>query len=457
MRADELAEFTSELTLSDVPGPVRQVVKDHLLDTIGVSLACVGLPYMQILEQVAPSATTGARVLGSSATYPAAMAALLTGSLSHGNDYDDSYVEGIVHPTGPALAAALAMSGSCTGADLLAAVTAGVEVTCRVAQAVGPAMLANGVHPTSACGVLGATAAAGRAAGLSAGQLANALALAAGTAGGLHQSTIDGSWNKRVHGGLAARAAVTCCELARAGMTAPREILEDGAGPFRTFGVGDQDLRSVTADLGRRWEAAKTAIKVYPACQGVHPYVDCALALRDQVSADDVDSIELRIGRNVGLLLCEPPAERLCPSNGMSAKFSLPYTVAYALRHGRLTEAAFNWRESASPEVLALASRVRWEIDPAFDVGMAESGFVSVTTKASSTAAVHQPNSRGSWQNPLSTAEVRVKFTDNVAGQLGTARTSAVADLIEDIEAAPGLARLFDLCVIDAPATALAS
>jgi 2-methylcitrate dehydratase PrpD len=335
-------------------------------------------------------------------------------------------------------------------------VTAGVEVTCRVAQAVGPAMLATGVHPTSACGVLGATAAAGRAAGLTADELANALALAAGTAGGLHQSTIDGSWNKRVHGGLAARAAVTCCELAGAGMTASRDVLDDGAGPFRTFGVTDNDLHAVTADLGGRWEAAKTAIKVYPACQGVHPYVDCAIALHQQVKAADVRSIRLRIGRKVGLLLCEPRPERLHPSNGMSAKFSLPYTVAYALRYGRLTEAAFNWREPVSPEVFSLASQVSWEIDPSFDVGMAESGYVGITTKAGGSARVEQPNSRGSSQNPLTTAEVEVKFADNVAGRLGAARAAALASLVQGLESAPDLTELFDLCATDAPTAVLA-
>jgi 2-methylcitrate dehydratase PrpD len=457
VRADELAEFAAGLRVSDVPGPVRKVARDHILDTIGVSLACSGLPYMKTLERVSSPLAGAARVLGSATTYPAATAAFLTGSLSHGNDYDDSYVEGIVHPTGPALAAALAMSGKCTGADLLAAVVAGVEVTCRVAQAVGPAMLANGVHPTSACGVLGATAAAGRAAGLAADELANALALAAGTAGGLHQSTIDGSWNKRIHGGLAARAAVTCCELARAGMTAPRRVLEDGAWLFRTFGVADRDLRAVTADLGGRWEAAKTAIKVYPACQGVHPYVDCAITLHQQASTDDVQSIALRIGRKVGLLLCEPRAERLHPSNGMAAKFSLPYTVAYALRYGKLTEAAFDWRQPVSPAVLSLASRVTWEIDPHFDVGMAESGYVSVTTKAEGTTTAEQPNCRGSWQNPLGTAEVEAKFTDNVAGRLGAARAAALGTVVEDIESAPDLTELFDLGVIDAQSTVLVS
>jgi 2-methylcitrate dehydratase PrpD len=454
MRVDELAEFAAGLRADDIPRAVKLVVKDHMLDTIGVSLACAGLEYMRILERVSPPLPGGVRVLGSATTYPASTAALLTGCLSHGNDYDDSYSEGIVHPTAPALAAALAMSAACTGADLLAAVTAGTEVTCRVSQSVGPAMLRNGVHPTSACGVLGATAAAGRAAGLTASQLANALALAAGTAGGLHQSTIDGSWNKRVHAGLAAGAAVTCCELARAGMTAPRGVLEDGAGLFRTFGVTDKDLHRVTGDLGNRWEAAKTAIKVYPACQGVHPYVDCAISLREQVKADDVLSIMLRVGQTVGVRLCDPPAERMNPRNGMAAKFSLPYTVAYALRYGRLTEEAFDWDGSGAPEVLSLASRVTREVDPSYDEGVAKIGYVSITTQSGDIVTAEVPSCRGSWQNPLATADVRAKFADNVAARLGAARTAALADLIEDIESAPALAELFDLCVVGTAAEA---
>jgi 2-methylcitrate dehydratase PrpD len=134
----------------------------------------------------------------------------------------------------------------------------------------------------------------------------------------------------------------------------------------------------------------------------------------------------------------------------MSAKFSLPYTVAYALRYGQLTEAAFDWRQPPSPDVLSLAGRVTWEIDPHFDVGMAENGYVSVTATADGTVTAEQPNCRGSWRNPLGTAEVEVKFADNVAGRLGPARTAALAGLVEDIESVSDLTGLFDLCIIDA-------
>jgi 2-methylcitrate dehydratase PrpD len=463
VQTDSLAEFGATLELAAIPDDVKKAARDHILDTIGVSLACAGQPYMQILERSASSSDTraGSRVLGTSGTYRPQVAGLLNGSLSHGNDYDDSYIEGIAHPTGAVLAAASSVlaPGGISGADLLVAVVAGVEVTCRVARAVGPSLLAKGVHPTSACGVLGATVAAGRAARLDGATLSNALALAAATAGGLHQSTIDGSWNKRIHGGLAARAAIACCQLAQAGMAAPHDVLEQGRGFLRTFGVDDQSLASVAADLGSQWLADKVAIKVYPACQGVHPYVDCAIDIhrRGTVDIRDVRSIDVTIGREVGLLLCEPPAERRRPTNGMAAKFSLPYTVAYALRHGRLPEAAFDWSTPAEEEVLKLAARVDWTVDAEFDKGMAQRGHVAVTTEAGRRTVADIEFSRGTWQNPLSTPEVEEKFDDNAGRRLG-GRARTVIDLVSEIDRMASLDQLFNAAELDrsaplAPAT----
>jgi 2-methylcitrate dehydratase PrpD len=457
MLIDDFAAFGAGLRADGIPDEVKALACDHVLDTIGASLAAAGTHYADVLESGAASlgGDCASRVLGSARTYPAEVAALLNGSLSHGNDYDDSFIEGIVHPTGAVLAAALAMldhvdPGGSTSQDLIAAVVAGVEVTCRIARIVGPELVAHGVHPTSACGVLGATVAAGRAAGLTAEQLGNALALAAGTSGGMHQSTVDGSWNKWVHPGLAARAAVLCCELARAGMTAPRGGLEDDSSWLRTFGLPETSLAPAAIQLGSRWESTQVAIKVYPACQGVHPYVDCAIDLHEHSGLDpaDVHSINLRVGRKVGLLLCEPATERRHPSSGGSAKLSLPYTVAYALRHGLLPEEAFTWGDDAEESVLELARRVRWEVDEDFDRDMALRGLVTVTTSSGVQHSAEVEHCRGTWQNPATETEVEAKFLRNVESRLG-ARARVVIGLIRDIEALPSGATLFDACVVE--------
>src|SRR3546814_18662829 len=84
------------------------------------------------------------------------------------------------------------MAGA-SGADVLAAIVAGYEVTCRIGLAL-PAgdHYARGFHPTATCGAFGAAAAAGRVFGLSAEGIEAALGIA------LSQAIGRASWRERV-------------------------------------------------------------------------------------------------------------------------------------------------------------------------------------------------------------------------------------------------------------------
>ena len=76
-------------------------------------------------------------VFGDCARYTPAGAAFLNGALGHSLDFDDTHAAGSLHPGAPVIPAALAageMAGA-SGADVLAAIVAGYEVTCRIALA----------------------------------------------------------------------------------------------------------------------------------------------------------------------------------------------------------------------------------------------------------------------------------------------------------------------------------
>ena len=82
-------------------------------------------------------AAGNAGVFGDAARYTPAGAAFLNGALAHSLDFDDTHAAGSLHPGAPVIPAALAageMAGA-SGADVLAAIVAGYEVTCRVALA----------------------------------------------------------------------------------------------------------------------------------------------------------------------------------------------------------------------------------------------------------------------------------------------------------------------------------
>ena len=146
-------------------------------------------------------------VFGDAARYTPAGAALLNGALAHSLDFDDTHAAGSLHPGAPVIPAALAageMAGA-SGADVLAGIVAGYEVTCRVALAL-PAgeHYDRGFHPTATCGAFGAAAAAARVFGLSAEQVEGALGTVLSQCAGSLQFLANGAWTKRFQVGWAA-------------------------------------------------------------------------------------------------------------------------------------------------------------------------------------------------------------------------------------------------------------
>src|SRR5690606_29531471 len=79
-------------------------------------------------------------------------------------DFDDTHLATVIHPTAPVAPVALALAEhyGASGADLLLALALGIEVECRIGNAVSPGHYARGWHITATCGAFGAAAAAAK-------------------------------------------------------------------------------------------------------------------------------------------------------------------------------------------------------------------------------------------------------------------------------------------------------
>ena len=101
-------------------------------------------------------------------------------------DFDDTHPETIIHPAAPVAAPVLALAEArkLPGRDVLTAFILGVEVECRIGNAVSPRHYARGWHITSTCGIFGAAAACAKLLGLSADRIANAIGIAASQSAG---------------------------------------------------------------------------------------------------------------------------------------------------------------------------------------------------------------------------------------------------------------------------------
>src|SRR5213594_1110092 len=147
-----------------------------------------------------------ASVLGRREKVDMASAALLNGITSHTFDFDDTHLKTIIHPAGPVASAVLALAehmGS-SGREVIDALVLGIDVACRVGNAMYPDHYDRGWHITGSTGTLGAAAACARLLKLDVQKTAMALGIAASQPVGMREQF--GTMTKPFHPGGAARA-----------------------------------------------------------------------------------------------------------------------------------------------------------------------------------------------------------------------------------------------------------
>ena len=240
---ERIAAFTSSLAFEQIPDEVIEATKLHVLDVLGCGLAAHGLGVAgEGRATMAELGTGDATAIGLDTPLPAPHAAFANAMLCHGLDYDDTHSDSVCHITVVVVPAALAVAESLgrSGEDVLAAVTAGTEVVSRIGMAASGAFHARGFHPTSVCGVFGATAAAARLAGLDAETTTSALGLAGSMSSGLMAYLNDGTPTKPVHAGWAAQAGVLAAQLAAHGAAGPAGVLDGRFGIFHAFVDDDE-------------------------------------------------------------------------------------------------------------------------------------------------------------------------------------------------------------------------
>ena len=160
--------------------------------------------------------------------YPAHIAAMINTVMIHGFDYDDTHDHAMMHCGAIMLSTALAVAeaqGGVNGKELLAALTAGLDIQCRLGMAATIGIVESGWVYTPLMGIFGATATAGRLMGLNEDEMLNAFGIAYGQASGNYQAIADSAWTKRLQPGLASRAAVMSCQLAKKGFIGAKNIL----------------------------------------------------------------------------------------------------------------------------------------------------------------------------------------------------------------------------------------
>jgi 2-methylcitrate dehydratase PrpD len=144
-----IADFVAGCSAAQVPERAKVAAARSLLDAVGVSLAAtrLGEDTSAFAELVRTESGRGvSTLLWDGTRVPAAGAAFANGALAHALDFEDA-VDGVAaHPNAQVIPAALALAEEydASGAELLASLAVGCDITCRVAEVAGDRMAARG-------------------------------------------------------------------------------------------------------------------------------------------------------------------------------------------------------------------------------------------------------------------------------------------------------------------------
>jgi len=415
--AEHLAERVATLRVEKLPPTVRRKCEDLLIDVAGLCVAACDTDY--ISSAIAGCDDEGpCTALGHARTFSAASAAFINGTAAHGEDFDDTFEGGPVHAGAVIVPAVLAVCERhrCEGRAALLGIAVGTEVMCRLSTVIPKAVHKAGFHPTAIFGVMGASAGVSAALGLNAKQIVDALGIAASFAGGIIEYLAEGAWTKRLHPGWAAQSGIRAALLARGGFLGPRTVFEGVHGLFHGFAHSTQgDYEALTGDFGKKWVTETLAFKPYPCGTMAHPYIDCAKRLAARgIKAGDVKEIVCEVAEGTVHRLWEPLVDKQRPPNGYAAKFATPFILATGFVRGGVGLEAFTDHAVHDKDVLAVASKVRYVVDPDNPYPNNFTGHIRAVLNDGSVVEERQPHFRGGAKEPLTRADIEEKFTFNV-------------------------------------------
>ncbi len=446
------ARHAAELRYDDLPRPLVTLLKQCVLDTLGVSIAATTLAHEAgvLADYVNELGGSGvATVWGFGRKAPAPWAVFVNGSLGHMVDYDDVGAGGHVSiVTIPAAFAVAEQLGGIGGREFLTAIAAGTDIHTRLNSGIRIPdwTIAEGWFPTQLFGYLSGAATAARLHGVDADVMENAFGIAFTQMGGSRQMAVGAATHMRsMQAGFSGQAAILSVDLARRGIIGSREVLEGRYGLYRTYVRTEPDWDTMLAGLGREFPLLKLhGFKVWPAC-GYTRATNTAirdLRARHGLTAEDVESITVIGGTGATQLLSEPLEKKRRPKLAIDGKFSIPFTTAVMMVKGNVALRDYTDEGLRDPAVLAMADKVGYRIDP--DAQLPVGGYsslsrptVEIRTRDGRVHACRPDGVPGDPDHPVSDELLEAKFRDCLsfsACRVPASNVDRAIALIRDLE-----------------------
>jgi len=441
-RGQQLVQFISEAPGRTYPSAVLEAARKAFVDYLGVTLNAVDdAPVRAVSAAIRRWNAPGKATVFRSYTTAPALAALVNGTATHSQDYDDTHPLGAGHPSGPVWSATLAMAQELglSGPAMISAYITGYEVMAKLGNGgpngVGRALQRNGFHPTSVVGRAGAAASAAVLLGLTPHQTGSALGNAATTMGGLVGSF--GTHSKPFHAGKAAMDGIMAAQYAAEGYEAAQTLYEIKGGWLSALIQDASGEIPALDDFGTGWEILGNGFKLFASCRATHASTETARSLADRVKGREIRSVHVRTHGHALVT-----AGKVRPATPLEGKFSIPFCVSLGLAGRHLLPGDFVEATLRDRQVMDLIDRITVQpvvgqspAEAHIEVVMADGEILKATTRIL----------KGHPDNPLTWEELRQKFDAMVSPLYPAAevdRLFAAAQQIDQPEALSEVMRL---------------
>ena len=446
---EKIAKYAASLTTKDITQGALHAVKRSLVDSVGCALGAFAAEPVKVGRRLASrvSSTMPASLLGTSIKTSPEMAAFVNSTMIRYLDFSDDYLRNDgPHPSdniGGVLAVAEAMHAD--GKTLACGITLAYELACNLVDTAQ--FCYRGWDYTTETSV-GSALGAAKILGCSKEQMANAIALAIAPNIALWQTRQGGlSMWKGCAGPNGSRNGVFATLLASEGMTGPDEVIEGPCGLWNQvtgkfkldpFGGGE-----------RRFKIEGTYFKYRPVMYTVLLPIETALAIRERIDLDNIESIKLYLDY-FSMKSPKPDAAKWDPQTRETADHSIPYLTGAALVDGEISEKTYTPERYRDPYILSVVQKITIEEDPQYSKEWPETFNcrIEVTDKSGKKTIQHCINPKGHPANTMSDAEIEDKFLRLVEHTLTPKQAKNVLDVMWNLEKVKDVGQILDAVVI---------
>lgn len=442
-----LGAYMASARHRELPPDVEELAALHLLDTVASIVACRDLQAGEVARRYAAAqGGSGTPILGTEDTASLLDATFASAIIAHGAEINDFCPSAYVQP-GPSVVSTALLLGAArdrSGAEVVRAVAAGYEVSCRLPKAIGIDVLrGSGVANHGIGSLFGAATAAAALMDLGEEGAVDLIAYCAQQASGSWQWLLDVEHLEKafVFGGMGAQNGLHAALLVEAGFTGVPDALDVPGGWLQAGlrrGVGTPDLADLVDGLGETFQLDQVGVKRFPVGGPTQPVVQGLLALVAERGG---------ASREFDQVVVEMPGSARTFAGAHMPALNIPYLTSIILTDGALDFVAAQSRERllGDEQIRALMDRVEVRRDPAQEtVPRSESATVTVTWSDGTTGHTHVDHVRGYPSHPMPAEEIVAKAVDLMSPHLGDDGANTVAQLAVGLGAAESVRPLID-------------